>query len=299
VGVGWREDGPNVLENRGLIQSLALRAQRELIREVGAELNAPVLFLKAAWADPVLYGNEGKRYGTDVDVLVRREDFEVFAERLEKRGFRRATGLAGERGRYFEYKETGLHPPKGSGYLPIDLHRALTNPIWFNCNPNDLFSRSRTYEVGAEKITSLCPEDQIIHACLHYAGHALDLDSRHLEDIQRLVAAFPIDWNAVKERAIATRCMTMLYLLQSALQSMGTDISPAPVRRDFQMKAWAIRKLVEPDLRMRRQRPRSRWVDYLLVRPLMSDDYTAGIRFARQFGLPWLTETVRGRAKMR
>jgi Uncharacterised nucleotidyltransferase len=283
-----------VLENKGLIQSLALRAQRELIREVAAELNAPVLFLKAAWADPVLYGNEGKRYGTDVDILVRREVFEDFAERLVKRGFRRAKGLGGERGRYFEDKETGLLPPKGSGYLPIDLHRGLTNPIWFNCNPDDLFSRSRTYEVGTEKITSLCPEDQIIHACLHYAGHALDLDSRHLEDIHLLVSAFSIDWNVVKERAIATRCTTMLYLLQSALRSMGSDI-PVTVRLDFQMKAWAIRKLVEPDERMRRQRPRSRWVDYLLVRPLMSDDWTASVRFARHFGLPWLAETVRGR----
>ncbi len=286
-----------MLENKGLIQSLALRAQRELIREVAEELDAPVLFLKAAWADPVLYGNEGKRYGTDVDVLVRREIFDVFAERLEMRGFRRAKGVGGERERYFGHKETGLLPPKGSAYLPIDLHRAITDPIWFNCNPNDLFASARTYRVETEEILSLGLEDQIIHLCLHYAGHALDLDNRHLEDVRRIVSMFPVDWNIVEQRANTIRCSTMLHLVLSELRSLGSNVPPIPARIEQRLKAWAIRKLVVSDEHLRRQTTPD-WVDYLLVRPLMTDDWTAGIRFARNFGLPWLAEKiVRGRNK--
>jgi len=282
-----------VLENKGLIQSLALRAQRELVREVAGELKVPVLFLKAAWADPVLYGGEGKRHGTDIDVLVRPTDFESIALALEKRGFRRTQGLEGERGRYFEHKETCLLPPAGSAYLTIDLHRALTNPIWFDVATEALIARARTYEVGTEKIVSLSPEDQILHACLHYAGHAFDLDGRHLEDVLRLVSTMPIDWHEVNQRARETKTSTMLSLLQSALQGLGSGPLPVETPPEARWRAWAIRKLLSPDGQLRRQRPRSRWLDYLLVRPLMTDDSTAALRFARQFGLPWLVESSR------
>jgi len=299
VGVGWREDGPNVLENRGLIQSLALRAQRELIREVGEELNAPVLFLKAAWADPVLYGNEGKRYGTDIDVLVPRAAFDQFSQRLEARGFRYSKGLGGERGRYFENREISLSPPVPSAFLSIDLHRELSDADWFRFPPGELFDRAIDYRAGNETIRSLCPEDQVLYACIHYAVHALELDGRHLQDIVHVVDRFPLDWNIIERRAHDMGLEVMLCLLHEALTTSGKKIPPLNLPRGRKLRAAIVRKITGTPTALTRTRQRGRLLDYLVTRPLLSDRWSAGPRFAWNFGGPWIREELQARLHLK
>src|SRR2546430_12838012 len=73
----------------GLVQSLVIKAQRRLLDQIGQKVATPVVYLKAAWADPVLYGGTGQREGSDIDVLVRPPAFFAFARALEGLGFRR------------------------------------------------------------------------------------------------------------------------------------------------------------------------------------------------------------------
>src|SRR4051794_38876039 len=98
---------------RGLIQSLVTKTARKILDEIGAEVGTPVVYLKAAWADPVLYGGRGERMGTDIDVLVRAPCFEAFAAALVGRGYRRSTFKLEALDKYFGQQEWVFIPRVG------------------------------------------------------------------------------------------------------------------------------------------------------------------------------------------
>ena len=129
--------------NAGIIQSLLIKAQRGTLDAIGAAVGTPVVYLKAAWADPVLYGGRGERTGSDIDILVRPDRFEAFAAELTARGFRRYD-FDGSHAydRYFGHKEWTFEPPAGA--LTVDLHRALTEPIWYDLARRGAARRGRS-----------------------------------------------------------------------------------------------------------------------------------------------------------
>ncbi len=279
---------------KGMVQSLALNAGRKLLCEIAEEIGGPVLFLKAAWADPVLYGGQGERSGSDIDILVRGEHFDSFVAALEKRGFSRWEGLEGNRGRYFDAKEITFSPPPGSLFLTVDLHRELTDPCWFHCPVPELFERAVSYATPEGPILSLAPEDQVTYACLHYANHVFDLDERHLNDVKRLIDAFPIDWKVVEERATRMALRVALHLLRDGLLRSGGPDVPFRSGPGIRFRAFLVRRLIGRKGAIERGRRRGRLLDYLLVRPLLSDDWFAAPKFAWNFGAPWLGERLRG-----
>src|SRR5437867_772946 len=114
----------------GLVQSLVIQAERKLLDEVGQAVGTPVVYLKAAWADPVLYGGRGQRVGSDIDVLVRPASFLAFARALEERGFRRYVApwlRASFRWGYKAWTYEGL--PR---WMTVDLHRGIAERPWFD-----------------------------------------------------------------------------------------------------------------------------------------------------------------------
>src|SRR5215207_6562985 len=124
----------------GLVQSLLIKAQRRLLDGVGERVGTPVVYLKAAWADPVLYGGRGERTGGDVDVLVRPAAFFAYALALEELGFRRYTVpwlRATFRWAYKAWTYEGR--PR---WVTVDLHRGIAEPPWFDLPAEDCLDRA-------------------------------------------------------------------------------------------------------------------------------------------------------------
>lgn len=289
------------IQNRGLVQSMVMRAQRDLVEKVATSMKSPALFLKAAWSDPVLYGGVGERYGTDMDLLVRPDDFTRFVDALSARGFRPFRPLEGTQATYFEAKELSLLPPPGSAYLTIDLHRALSDPGWFNVSLGPLFERAVHYDSPHGPIPSLSPEDQVVYACLHYAVHIFDLDERHLRDVHRMLSQrfrvegkeHNVDWRKIKRLAKEAGVEATMCLLLDALRELGTTNLPkGGIALHDWMRARLVRGLIGKKGVISRARPRSRALDYGIVRPLLSDDRLAGPRFWWRYGRPWVREAV-------
>src|SRR3954464_3559034 len=150
----------------GLVQSLVIKAQRTLLDGIGRAVGTPVLYLKAAWADPVLYGGQGQRTGSDVDVLVRPGAFFPFARALEENGFRRYVTpwmRATFRWGYKAWTYEGL--PR---WMTVDLHRRIAEAPWFDLPPQGCIDRAVAYDSVDGPILSLSPEDQVLYAAAHY-----------------------------------------------------------------------------------------------------------------------------------
>lgn len=267
----------------GLVHSLAIRRQRALLDQVAAEVDAKIAYLKAAWADPVLYGGRGERTGVDVDVLVAPGRFEAFAAALERRGFSRQRHPRHPVSAY-EGKDWTFDAPRG--FVPVDLHRALAVPPWFDLPAEGPLDRSLAYDSIDGPIVSLCPEDQVVFLAAHCATHVFDLDDRHLSDIVRLLAMRPVDWSVIADRASAAYLGGALYLCAHALAARGVDVPRSilePTGRAAVRARLLGRRFSVPALTKKVPLPRQ--AELLVLMPLLSDRASALPRFIVRYGL--------------
>ena len=283
---------PPTAVTAGLVQSMIVAAQRRVLDGIGRAVGTEVVYLKAAWADPVLYGGRGERTGGDIDILVRPGAVVAFAGRLEAQGYRlfwppwqRATILIGNHAWVYQ-------PPPG--WLPVDLHLGLADPPWFSLPVAECLDRAIVYDSVDGPILSLCPEDQILHAAAHYANHAYTIDGRHLGDVERLCTERRLDWGGVWERARQGGLEVPLALLTQALSARGMALPvaarPCGVLTALciaRSKAWVA---TAPELR--RKGPLTRTYDKLARFPFLSNRSAALPRYLARYAFVRLADVA-------
>ncbi len=204
--------------------SVVARAQRREIASIAEKAGVRAIFLKAAWADEILYGGEGARHGADIDVFCPGAAFRKLAVALQQAGYERkivkgyrATSDLGDK----EWSFAAAH-----GGLPLDLHRALSEHYRSCTLP--FARRAKTYSTAdGDAICSLDEEDQILFCAIHHVNHGFDLDGRHLNDIAELVRAREIDWQAVKKRSRQHGLQVPMALMFESLEGRGARV-PEP-----------------------------------------------------------------------
>lgn len=266
---------------RRMVRSMAIRRQRLLLSEIGDRVGTRVAYLKAAWADPVLYGARGERSGVDVDVLVSSSRFEAFAAELTRAGFTRQEHPRHPVSAYAGKDWTFDAPP---GYAQVDLHRALAVPPWFDLPGDAPLERAVAYESVDGPILSLSIEDQVVFLAAHHATHAFDLDARHREDVVRLLERHPVDWTLVAERARRAHLTPSLGLCATALAARGVQVPPeltTPGGVDALRRRWLERFVAVPALERTAALPRQ--ADVLLLLPVLSSRPLALPRFALHY----------------
>lgn len=284
--------------SREVVHHLLVKAQRRTLDEIGRAVGTPVLYLKSAWADPVLYGGAGVRLGTDIDILVRAQAFAPFGAALERLGFHRFRFQTPTEERYFTFKELTYVAPAGA--VTVDLHRALSNPIWFDLEAAGCIDRAVAYDGAEGPVLSLCPEDQVLYAALHQASKVYQLGEHHLEDLRRLVARGAVRWDVVHHRAAEAGLRLALLLLLEALEARGVALpATASVPMGVRLRRAAIARWVSTAPRLALRRPRTRAREYLLLRPLLSDRATALPRFLVRYAAPLAVDRARALLRWR
>jgi hypothetical protein len=284
----------NLTASDGLRHSMATRRQRVLLDDIGEEVGTEVAYLKAAWADPVLYGGRGERTGVDVDVLVHPRRFEAFAAALTARGFTRQVHPRHPVSAYAGKDWTFAAP---RGYIQVDLHRALAMVPWFDLGGEGPLARSIEYDSVDGPIRSLSPEDQVVFLAAHYATHVFDLDDRHLTDVVRLLEQRSVDWGLVIERASAAHLLAALSLCAAGLEGRGVAVPGALVAPvgSLGLRRRCLEQVVAvPELE--RRIPRSRALDVLVVLPLLSDRVAALPRFMARYMSHRVADWARARS---
>lgn len=205
----------------GLARSLLVKRQRALLDAIGVQAGTPVVYLKAAWADPVLYGGRGERSGVDIDVLVSPAAYDGYARLMRHRGFiiRPLLHHHALRGHAFTAP---------AGMIDVDLHRAIAQPPWFVLDELSLLKRARYYDSVDGKVLGLAPDDQIVHAAAHYTGGRFTLDDRHLGDVVRLLQQFEVDWSAIDATCSHGHLGVGLRVLMRMLRDRGAHVPELP-----------------------------------------------------------------------
>lgn len=265
-----------------LAASLKQKQQRLEIEDMGRRLSIPIVFLKGAWAEPVLYGGVGARWGTDIDILVRPRHFGEMAKALNDAGYPTYVVESHRASNIFWGKERTFSPKDNSG-LYVDLHQRLVDEPWFCWDTEEIFERVQPYPSVDGPIWSLGPEDQIVYAAAHYASHAFDWDDRHLQDMRLLAQRYPIDWSAVVERAHRAGLGVALYLLAKKWQDLSSDVraiieKSTPTRLQTQALNFV--------LPLKKHLGTTAWqnrFDALMVMPLASQRWFALPRFVATY----------------
>ena len=274
---------PSQLPSAGLVQSLLVRAQRATLDAIGREVGATVVYMKSAWADPVLYGGRGERVGCDLDALVERAVFDRFAAALVRRGYEPIVSPSHRASIRWGEKAWPFRGPRA--HLTVDLHRGLCLPGWFAVPVDAFIRRSIEYPVPAGAVRSFCPEDQVLYAVLHHADSQFVIDGRHLEDIVRLARSRPIDWDTVLARGHEYGMTVPLALLLGALRAKGVEAPDGLAQASWSARARhkLSTRWVETSPELHRNDAPDTARDLLVRMPILSDRVTALPRFLAHY----------------
>lgn len=186
-----------------LVAANNLRMMAELARllEVFKRDGVPVILLKGAALNLVLYDKPGLRPMGDLDLLIRPADAARACRVLEQAGYRRGADLV--RPDFFpKYHYEVEYMSQGAAPVRIDLHARPFRPLPTACSvPDDAMWRdTRRVTCGDNEAVTPGPERMLIHLAAHAAFHG---NSRllWLFDIEFYARRYgaQIDWNRMSE----------------------------------------------------------------------------------------------------
>jgi hypothetical protein len=261
----------------------------------------PVLLLKGAALAESVYGNLALRPMVDLDLMVPRDRIEQVPSLLEPLGYRLLPGPAGHP---FPFTtryggEIMLRNDRSLWPVQLDVHWNLLAIWWMDhttrLDVDALWQNARPLLLSGASVLQFCPEDALLHLCLHAgAGHSY-AQLLNFIDIDRLVAVYQqLDWDQFVQRARRFQIGASVYFaLQFTRDLLHTpipprvmaDLGPSTLRRSV------VVALASPQHTILGTRaPLSRRSRYLLHLALV--DRPSGIaRLARHLFLPdsdWL-----------
>jgi hypothetical protein len=184
-------------------KQMALRNLHQ-IASVLEPIAGPVVLLKgAAYIVQGLRIADGRTV-SDVDLLVPRERLAAVEARLVGAGWA-TVDVDPYDERYYREWSHEVPPMRLPGHaLELDLHYAILPPIArVTADPAPLFAASRPVEGSMFRV--LCPEDQVVHACVHtFVDSDLADRLRDIVDLDGLLREFagaPGFWDRLCRRA--------------------------------------------------------------------------------------------------
>jgi hypothetical protein len=173
----------------------------------------PLLYLKGAAFLDTLYPGLDSREMSDVDALVRAEDFERTRDVLESIGYRRQPGTPSVEAFYcWAFVRPGI---------TLEIHRWFCHRDQYDVDYAGVWSRAVVLARNGRTVPTLSPEDTLLQLALHEAKHAFFVDERSAEDADHVIREWRPDWRAVIDRAREWRMSLVLYvsLMHARMQS--------------------------------------------------------------------------------
>jgi hypothetical protein len=290
---------------RWLLWDRRLKELSCVLRDEGVAL----IPLKGVILKSQLYGDNGLREMSDVDILVRDEDFWKAAGLLRMAGLKPTSpeGIVD----VFKWQnlpqttwplEQEFQDENG---LNVELHRHLLKTrlyaSWFDVDMTGLWARSIPVDgAGGLWTAYLSPYDMLAHLCLHQALHGLHLMHGFL-DIDLFIRRLPADWDWARFARLAAQWQIRSAAYHSLLfckYFMGTPFPEEALARLDPGKGarWRVSSLVTAHaLLAGRPTLGSRFPS--LVRLALVDSYWRIIRLAFQVAFPdktWVRQRYGG-----
>ncbi len=220
-------EGEALEEVAALVQFAFFRPHLAALLSLCTEAKLDLLVLKGAALAETVYPRPSLRRFGDLDVLVRPEDAARARTLLDSLGYV-VDPLQWEeviRGRdcqanFFNHTERGP--------IVVELHTELINNDLFfgkfHVDDAGLWDRARPARLAGTDGRVLGTEDQILHLCLHLAGHSLAA-SQSLRDIAQVCSVSTVDWplfvRIAGSAGASTACFAALF---AAARLLGTPV---------------------------------------------------------------------------
>lgn len=214
--------------------ALNMRRYHKLAKVLGMlkHEGIPVIVLKGAHLAGIVYEKIGMRAMQDVDLLFKMKDLSRAQKILMEKGYCQ---------------------PDSSLFLDIHWNIDLSYAD-LNVEIEEVWKRAQPAEIAGVKVLVLCPEDLLLHLCMHLGFHHLFefAGLRALCDILETVRHYNglIDWGDIRHRAIRWRVINLVYLaLLLGRDLLRADV-PDAVMADFKpdefdplVKEWALEQV--------------------------------------------------------
>ena len=224
-------------EVRGLVQFAFLRRPLAQLLCACEDAALDLIVLKGAALAETVYPRPSLRPFGDIDVLVRAQDTHHVQTVLSDLGYVAdadawADLISGRSGEVNFFRDTALGP------VVVELHTDLLNNSLLrpgvSLDQAGLWQRSRPACLAGENARVLGPEDQVLHLCLHLAGHYFDAP-RSVRDLVQVCAVQRLDWPLFVCLCRASRAEAIGWCGLLAAAQNGADVPP------FVLKALAPR----------------------------------------------------------
>ena len=203
----------------------ALRSIEEVLR--AADISFVVL--KGASLLGFLYPEFDGRFMTDLDLLIRQDDWPRVAAALRTRGYKMPTG---EQERY--YSQAWYHQLVETPAFPscaVEFHWNIESTERSRVDPVDLANRSVAFELDDTSYRRLCDDDLLLHLAVHLAHH-FDRPSLHwVEDLRRLLLNSTFDWAVIESRARQWQVLNCLAYTFCYVERVFPGTLPPAARR--------------------------------------------------------------------
>ena len=209
-------------ELTALVQGLFFRPYLAALLQAAAAADMGLIVLKGAALAETLYPRPGLRPFGDLDVLIRPVDAPRAWMVLEHLGYIVAPAvwdalLQGTDTQANFFKHTGR------GVVVVELHTDLLSNAFFrghvSLEADGLWSRARAARLADTNALVLGPEDQLLHLCLHLAGHYF-LAPQSLRDIDLLCRRVPLDWPQFLRLAAEAHAAPVSFAALSAAETV-------------------------------------------------------------------------------
>jgi hypothetical protein len=214
------------------------------VLEVLGKKNIPVIALKGAHLAELVYGNIALRPMVDLDLLVKKKDLPGVAEKLLEIGF---VPTAPQKKMTENHHHVVYRWPGKEIY--IEVHWNIIGPAYpFNVDTEGLWNRARPAVVDGLEILVLCPEDLLLHLCLHTARDLYQTGLRPFCDLLEIIRRNEnkMDWDQVFLRSGQWGMGKFVYLtLNLTRELLGASVPEDPLETirppDFQERImdWA------------------------------------------------------------
>jgi len=196
-----------------------MRIYRELLKILQAfnAADVPVILLKGAHLAEVVYGNIALRPMGDVDLLVQRTDLLRAHELLVAQGYNAPSKNTGN--------ALGHLPPYNKTNSPtIEIHYNIVSPPFsLKFAVEELWERARPVTIQGVDALTLCPEDLLLHLCVHTAiDHGFENGVMTFFDIARTIEHYrdEIEWDRLLQRAGQWGLRSCVLLMLSLSKKM-------------------------------------------------------------------------------
>lgn len=193
----------------GVITELAKKQQLSIIVDALSSANIPIILLKGAAFWNVLYSAEAPRTSSDLDVLIKKQDWQQAVFTIKSVMNYIAKPKPDVFGDLYELSFI----PKSKVGAALDLHNALIHPLLFSINEQELWKSSLVHPAyNNEQIRILSPEHALIHQALH-AYKDMDFAKYNLLDSHEIIATLKPDMNKVIDIVKKWGATTPLHVL--------------------------------------------------------------------------------------